>query len=297
MLKININNPELVSLDDYTPFYEYKGELLTGIVYEAYENGQVITEQSFREGYLEGVSKEWDSEGNLLLEEHYQKGKLHGTHKLWKGERLLAVILFEEGEAVEYEKWNDKGDLIQKKYPSSETYFWNEEGKLEKFIAIVKQPAYHQLSQTFFDSGQLKTEEINGEFVGDAQLGFHEQQKEWNEVGELLKFSQMQFGRDKWNSAYCIRFEIHRTFHEKGTHKGKISFEKVLTTFSTSLLGNEHQWTEERQFSFVRGEVAIYKQHYHLTLKRKGSTKNLEKEKTLSLKWHKRNPYKFDFMK
>ncbi len=296
MLKINIDDPELVNLDDYGSFYEYKGTPLTGTIYEAYENGQIMAEQCFLNGDLEGVSKEWDAEGNLLLEEHYQKGKLHGTHKLWDGERLLAAILFEEGEAVEYEKWNDKGDLIQKKYPTSETYFWNEKGKLEKFTAIVKQPTYHQLSQTFFDSGQLKTEEIDGKIVGDAQLGFHEQQKEWNEVGDLLKFSQVQFGSDKQNSAYCIRFEIHRTFHQKTEQTSKITSEKVLTVFSASLAGNEHQCTEERYFN-LSGEIVTYQQHYHLNLKRNGKSKNIEKEKALCLKWHKRNPYKFDFLK
>lgn len=296
MLKININDPELVNLDDYTPFYEYRGELFTGIIYEENEEGKIIEEQSFLKGQLHGVSRSWMGEGILMVEEFFEEGKLHGLHRSWNEEgNLLQSILFEKGEALEYKKYSEEGKLIAQKYSTGEEVFWDNEGKIQKLIAMRKETAYHQLTQTFFVSGQLKTEEINGKFSGDVQLGFHEQQKTWNEAGDLLKFSQIQFGKDKWNSAYNIRFEVHQVFHEKGMHKGKTSLEKVLTVFSTSLLGNEHTWTEERQFSFLSGEVAIYKQNYHLTLKPKGSSKNIEKEKALCLRWHKKNPYKFPF--
>jgi antitoxin component YwqK of YwqJK toxin-antitoxin module len=65
------------------------GELLTGIVFGTYKNGQLEFEENYVNGIQEGVEKTWYKNGQLMFEENYQNGMLNGSSKYWNKEGVL----------------------------------------------------------------------------------------------------------------------------------------------------------------------------------------------------------------
>ncbi len=58
------------------------GKLLTGIVKMFYPNGNLMIEETYKDGKKEGLSKLYYENGNLKIEGTYKDGKPEG---LWKG--------------------------------------------------------------------------------------------------------------------------------------------------------------------------------------------------------------------
>jgi hypothetical protein len=74
--------PVLFDDCDYSDAQEllYEGEPYTGTVVERGPAGQLITEQHFRAGVLDGVSRAWNLEGTVIREREYN----FGMYKRWR---------------------------------------------------------------------------------------------------------------------------------------------------------------------------------------------------------------------
>src|SRR5215213_5054941 len=63
-------------------FYQ-QGKLFTGVAFRAAPDGQIESEQEYREGMLAGVSRGWFAPGQLESEAHFSGGLLHGVRRGW----------------------------------------------------------------------------------------------------------------------------------------------------------------------------------------------------------------------
>lgn len=293
MLRVNEEDEELVNLDDYEPFYEYKGKLFTGIIYEETSEGQVIEEQTFLNGKLDGVSRSWYNDGELISEQYFKEGKAHGWYHSWHNHsknKLADSILFEEGESVQYQKWAEDGRLKAQKFETGEEVFWDENSHVKEFRTTKKEPYYHKLKQEFFPSGKLKSERIDTRFSGWREgVGFDEEYKEWNEEGTLMKLEKQIWANNKRNRQNSIHYQLEKFFHKTG----KIDIEKVTTSFLTNLRGNEHIWREEKHWTWGTGKLRLYEKDYKVKIRqdKENALKGTKKEKRQSVYWHKRNPF------
>lgn len=293
MLRINEEDEDLVNLDDYGAFYEYKGKLFTGIIYEETPEGQVIEEQTFLNGQLDGISRSWYNDGELISEQYFKEGKAHGWYRAWHHHptnKLATSILFEKGEAVKYQKWAEDRRLEAQKFETGEEIFWDEDSHVKEFRVTKKEPYHHKLKQAFFPSGKLKSELIDAKFFGWREgIGFDEAYQEWNEEGTLMKFEQQIWAINKRNRQNSIHYQVEKSFHKTG----KIAIEKITTSFLTSLRGNEHIWREEKRWTWGTGKLGFYKKDYLMKIRqhKKDALKETKKEKRQSVYWHKRNPF------
>lgn len=100
--------------------YLYESKPFTGISYEL-DNDVLVSEISYKEGVLHGVSKSWYPCGYPLSEEYYENGGLHGIKKEWfENGKIKSEAKYEHGIVVQKNDWNSTGDLI-KKYVLLET--------------------------------------------------------------------------------------------------------------------------------------------------------------------------------
>ena len=72
---------ERISFDKVTivdDVYYLKADmsLVTGIVTEAFSDGQLMSERTYKDGEEDGLSKSWHSNGQLKLESNYKDGVL-----------------------------------------------------------------------------------------------------------------------------------------------------------------------------------------------------------------------------
>ena len=57
--------------------------LLSGVVFNIYENGQLSFENTYEDGRLNGLCKEWHENGLLKSEGYFISGEENGLHKTW----------------------------------------------------------------------------------------------------------------------------------------------------------------------------------------------------------------------
>ena len=63
--------------------YVYNNEPYNGEATKYYDNGQIATSISYKNGKKHGVIKKWFSSGVLSYEAHYTHGKKDGKSKTW----------------------------------------------------------------------------------------------------------------------------------------------------------------------------------------------------------------------
>ena len=70
-------------------------------IYQRWDGGELVTDETYVEGKLHGMAKHWDGYGEPVFEEHYMNGTLHGPCKYWwsdRGETWLGkVITYKHG--------------------------------------------------------------------------------------------------------------------------------------------------------------------------------------------------------
>lgn len=85
-----------------------------------------------------------------------------------------------------------------------------------------------------------------------------------------------------------IRYEFEQFFNDTGN----LDTEVKITTFEKNIFQpNTHIWTEKKYYGYIDKKWHTYKDNYQVH--GKNLHKNIKKEKALSLKYHKQNPYKF----
>ncbi len=114
-----------VSIDelDYSDYhvYTYEGQDFTGIAYDNFTSGQLLAENSYVDGVLQGISREWYKSGQLHYEYYYQSGALDGLCKEWyESGQLKVECLYKYGIIISKKEWSEDGKLIEE-YQLNET--------------------------------------------------------------------------------------------------------------------------------------------------------------------------------
>ncbi len=91
-----------------------KGTPYTGKAYMSFPNGAVKREVLFKEGFEEGLCREWHKNGNLRREWIAQRGVPIGKVTEWHENGVVkSVGEYEFGAELKYEEWDESGELVQ----------------------------------------------------------------------------------------------------------------------------------------------------------------------------------------
>lgn len=106
-----IDNPEN---EDGKPF--------TGLVYELYNNGNLIYYANYVKGFIEGKLIEFYKNGNLKSVKNLIHGQSNGLERIWyeTGEKKFEGE-YKFGIALHYIEWDTKGHIIKQKLSPTET--------------------------------------------------------------------------------------------------------------------------------------------------------------------------------
>ena len=97
----------------------YKEGKLDGESKELYENGQIWIQKYYKEGKLDGEYKKWYMNGRLSIQKYYKDGKAHGEYKSWYSNGQLSIQANYKDEWKldgEYKQWDKNGQLEIQEY-------------------------------------------------------------------------------------------------------------------------------------------------------------------------------------
>ena len=119
-------------------WYHYDN-LFTGIGYDVYQNGQLKSEISYKDGKYDGLSKIWYENGQLEIESNWTNHKKNGLSKTWyENGQLKSKIKIETNSKGNYiyglsKSWYENGQLrSEEKITEGELISrkcWDENGK------------------------------------------------------------------------------------------------------------------------------------------------------------------------
>jgi len=154
----------------------YMGNLLNGKregswEFYFYKNGQKVSEETYKDGKLDGLFTTWIENGLKVSESTYKDGKKHGLYTLW---------FQNNGEGYSFEKGNGQKS-VEMTYKNGKedglTTFWYENGQ-KKDEFTFKDGIFDGLYTEWYENGQKKDEGTwkNGKVISS---------KEWNEDGSV----------------------------------------------------------------------------------------------------------------
>ncbi|MFC1745362.1 TraB/GumN family protein [Candidatus Riflebacteria bacterium] len=193
--------------NEQTPF--------TGIAFTEYSNGKLNAEQSYKNGELNGIRKQWYENEQLKLEGDYKDGKAEGIWKFWYDNgKLETEQSFKNGELNGILKaWYKNGQLKQEgDYKDGKTQgiwkFWYDNGKLKAEKSYIN-GVLNGIVKQWYENGQLKLQcdYKDGKGQGIARV--------WYENGKLK------------NEENCRDGELHRaikTWYPNGKLERKATF-------------------------------------------------------------------------
>lgn len=109
MQRIDLDDPE-VDLD-YDHRLLYRGEVFTGEV-EEYLAGHRVSLVTYKDGFRDGLFREWYKSGVLRAEGTMRMGSLSGEYKSWHENGALAVkkLHSEDGRTpLSHYEWDEEG--------------------------------------------------------------------------------------------------------------------------------------------------------------------------------------------
>jgi antitoxin component YwqK of YwqJK toxin-antitoxin module len=93
----------------------YNGQPFTGVGFSLNQNGQLELERHYKDGFEEGLCREWYSNGQLELEYFAIRGLANGRLTKWhKHGQVKSIDLCEHGIVTKYEEWDESGTSIKK---------------------------------------------------------------------------------------------------------------------------------------------------------------------------------------
>jgi deoxyribonuclease V len=93
----------------------YRGELLTGVLFERYPNGVLANETGYKNGKPDGLSRFWYNDGSRMSEVLIEHNHAVGIGREWHQNGVLAEeSYFEDGHLVDIRKWDEHGRFIVK---------------------------------------------------------------------------------------------------------------------------------------------------------------------------------------
>ena len=84
------NDETTISKSPKIVYLKSNNKVVTGIIYDKYENGQLKFENSRKNGEANGLSRFWYENGQLRYEANYKDGKEDGLIRFWHKNGQLA---------------------------------------------------------------------------------------------------------------------------------------------------------------------------------------------------------------
>jgi antitoxin component YwqK of YwqJK toxin-antitoxin module len=122
MAEPRVNEEELEYDDDQRI---HRGQPFNGIGFLIYPNGQLRSEALYRDGFKEGIVRDWHANGQLMEEWIAKHGQATGEIREWHANgQLRAVRLVEFGAQIERREWDEQGKLLSYEHinPASAHY-------------------------------------------------------------------------------------------------------------------------------------------------------------------------------
>ena len=69
-------NADDINMVDNVVYFKSDTTLVSGVVRQWHDNGQLRSEEIYKDGKKDGVWKRWNEEGKLISEETYKDGEL-----------------------------------------------------------------------------------------------------------------------------------------------------------------------------------------------------------------------------
>ena len=86
-------------------------EPYSGTVFSLYENGNIESEWTLKDGKLDGLYTLWYKSGRKWLENSYKDGKLDGLSIYWdRKEQLDTKRTYKDGELISQKCWDEDGN-------------------------------------------------------------------------------------------------------------------------------------------------------------------------------------------
>ena len=103
---------EFTLLDADEDMALYDGEPFSGIAYSLYLNGRLRSEHPFRNGFEEGLCRDWHENGQLAAKWSAARGQATRLLEWFESGIVKCAGRYEYGVELAYKEWNDQGDLI-----------------------------------------------------------------------------------------------------------------------------------------------------------------------------------------
>tara|TARA_B110000503_G_C6747768_1_gene250313 strand:- start:63 stop:443 length:381 start_codon:yes stop_codon:yes gene_type:complete len=97
-------SPDRVIVDELTKKGDvsyFEGKPFTGVVFDVYEDGQLMYETIYKDGKRDGLAKGWYDNGQLEVMYNYKDGDIDGLYKrYYYNGQLKEEANFKDGEEV-----------------------------------------------------------------------------------------------------------------------------------------------------------------------------------------------------
>ena len=114
MMRVNVNELD----DEYTPAGSlvmlWEGEPFTGVAFELSPQGTLWSEQTYVEGTLDGISRDWYPNGQLRSHTEYKWNRIHGREQGWyENGQLKCNVIYELGTVIRKREWDERGNITK----------------------------------------------------------------------------------------------------------------------------------------------------------------------------------------
>ena len=171
----------------------YKDGKLDGVFRTWFENGQISSEDSYKDGSVT-LSKLWYENGHQLAETSWKADKANGIVKFWyENGQLKSEESYIDDENQGLKKvWYKNGQqqfegVLKDGQPNGKIHEWHENGQ-QQFEGVFKDGQLAGKSQRWYDNGTLEIEAIFLEGKKDGLWTF------WNRNGEKAKELEYENG-------------------------------------------------------------------------------------------------------
>ncbi len=111
MLAVNIEDLEYADIGDILLYNEIP---FTGLGYSLYSDGKLRELIPYKNGFVDGICREWYPNGRIKKECELKRGKSNGRKIYWnENGTIKSIANFELGIELDYQEWDEQGKLIK----------------------------------------------------------------------------------------------------------------------------------------------------------------------------------------
>lgn len=227
---------ERIQLEDGRVLSEksYTDDLLDGMSQEWNEKGQLLKQMSYKKGRLDGPTRRWNANGQLIVEEQYQNGVSHGRQMEWDRQgRPLRLVHYVSGKLQgEYIRFStETGQMLEK-----QNFDQNQLVGLSEYYA--ERPSRYLQRTQRYDKQHRLVEEI------------------YYNVDKTLNWQKTVAYQKDWETTTQTVYRDDGQIAEKKTIKKNVR-NKLVETTTEQLYGKNKYGRKETQLNgLLHGTVA-----------------------------------------